>query len=332
MAKQSPRTTAKKTTSKKANTRGTKSANRTAAKSVTKDTTAAAATTPETRSRRFGNLKGRVKLRRGNLAAMRTRSSKTERVIGASSLNTLHKILGVLLLLEAIALLVLSTKALVPVTINYLALDTLASQGGEGNVLSTAVRHLFDVNIAYLTAAMLLTFAVSHLLAATALRKKFEGSLNAKANRGRWLTYAIGFSLAVVLIALLSGIRDLQSLLLIVVLLCVGYALSAVTELNGYVRSRASYIIGQVAFVTVWLVILLYLVAAAINDGHVPAYIFPWLFLTSALLIAEVTNPYRFKQQADVGTNYLAAERRYMIMSFIAVTAIAAQVFAGTLR
>lgn len=240
----------------------------------------------------------------------------------------LHFVQGVLVL-------ILSGTNSLPVNTNYLTLDSLASQSGNP-VLVTASRHLFDINLAYLVAAFFFMSAIAHLVVATVYRKTYEANLQKGINKARWFEYAVSASTMMVGIAMLSGVYDFSSLVMI-------FALTATMNLMGLVmevwnqKTKAvnwlSYWIGCFAGIIPWIVFGIYVYGARVyGGGDIPTFVY-WIYVSMFLFFfsfaLNMVLQYRKKGK---WADYLYGERVYMILSLVAKSALAWQVFFGSLR
>jgi hypothetical protein len=304
MAKQTTKTTAKKNTTKKA----------APAKSAAKKPASAAAA---------NRTKGVSKLFSRNTPRRNTSGDLTP-----ATLLGWNKILALLYLVQGGLILLLSTTQHIPVFANYLAADPLATGTKLAGV--TAVEHLFDVNVAYLVAAICFVFAVAHALAGTVLKKRYQNALSAAGSSWRWGTYAVGFGGVMVLIALLCGVRDIASLILVFGLTLTASVAAGVAERVG--TRGAVQTVGFLAYGLAWLALAVYLVNAAIYNGNVSGFVY-WLFVSTLVLTFMLALTLRVQQLGrGQWANYLFAERRYLLLSFITVTAVVWQVFVGLLQ
>jgi hypothetical protein len=105
-------------------------------------------------------------------------------------------------------MLALATAFALPVPSAFLAYDRAAGE------LFPDPRTLFELRIAPLVAAFLLLSAAAHWSLATFGRRWYEEELRRGMNRARWLEYSLSSSVIVV-IAMLVGIYDVASLLLL---------------------------------------------------------------------------------------------------------------------
>lgn len=253
-----------------------------------------------------------------------------------ASLHTWNAWLAVLHAVQGAAILILGTTHLFPVQTSYLTLDPVSTELANKPVLVTATQHLFDINLAYMVAVFFFISALAHAVVATVGRKQYEADLGNKQNRFRWFEYAVSASIMMVAIAVLSGVADLSTLLLI-------FGLDAVMNLLGLAMERynqgkakpnwLAFTIGCVAGIVPWVVIGVYLWGAtAYGAGGIPTFVY-WIYGSMFVLFASfAVNMYLQYKKVGQWGNYLYGERMYMILSLVAKTVLAWQVFAGALR
>jgi hypothetical protein len=94
----------------------------------------------------------------------------------------------------------------------------------------------------------------------------------------------------------------------------------------------ANYLIGVISGLIPWLVILIYVWSAHVYGSGVPGFVY-WICGSLFILFSSfVISTYLQYKKLGHWSTYLYGERAYIILSFIAKTALAWQVFAGTLR
>lgn len=243
---------------------------------------------------------------------------------------------SIFLAIEGIVVLVLSKQVTWPVTTNYLTVDELATKSNGSPVLVTATKPLFDLNLGYIVAAFLLLSSLALAIVATVYRKRYEADLAKGINRARWFEYSVTASLMMVGIGLLSGITDLSSLIMIFALIAVMNLCGLVMEVVNQGRKQPnwlSYIVGCIAGIIPWVVFVIYVWGATVyGGGDVPSFVY-WIYL-SIFLFFNCFAIVMYKQYKGKGkwADYLYGERAYIILSVVAKSALAWQVFAGTLR
>lgn len=230
---------------------------------------------------------------------------------------------------------ILAGSSSLPITTNYLTIDSLLS--GEGApVLVSGTTEVVSINLAYLMVAFLLMSAVAHLIIATVYRNRYEAGLKKGINKARWIEYSFSASTMMVAIALLSGIYDLSSLIMIFTLVAVMNLTGLAMELWNQTTKKVnwfSYVIGCIAGIVPWIVFLIYVWGANVyGAGEIPAFVY-WIYLSIFIFFNSfAVNMYLQYARKGKWVDYLYGEKVYMILSLVAKSALAWQVFAGTLR
>lgn len=237
--------------------------------------------------------------------------------------------------IQFVAMLALSlgvaTVVTTPVVSSYLAFDPVA------RTLVPAQRVLFDLPIGPAVAVFFLMSAIAHALLAVPARAWYDRSLARGQNPARWVEYAFSSSVMIVVIATLVGIREIGTLIAI-------FGVNAAMNLFGWSMEAANegrsrpqwlhFIFGCVAGITPWVVIFVALATAATTQDAtaIPGFviaIFISLFITFNVFAVNMVLQYR---KVGRWRDYLYGERAYMILSLVAKSLLAWQVWAGTLR
>ncbi len=252
------------------------------------------------------------------------------RAISVSKLRRLNLIAAALHAVQGVLILALSTKFSLPVTANYLAFDQTTQS------LNPASRVLFDLPLAYLVAAFFFMSAVAHLLIATVWRRGYERDLASGLNRARWFEYALSASTMMVAISMLVGIYSLGELLAIFVLVAVMNLCGLVMEIHNQTTKRTSwvsFIVGCIAGIAPWIVVAVYFWASsAYGGGNIPNFVY-WIYVSIFVFFnCFAINMYLQYRKVGKWADYLYGERSYIILSLVAKSALAWQVFGGTLR
>lgn len=218
-----------------------------------------------------------------------------------------------------------------PVVSSYLTFDPATS------TLVPATRSVFDLPIGPAVALFFLISSIAHFTLAFPARRWYERSLARGQNPARWIEYAFSSSVMIVVIATLSGIREVGTLIAI-------FGANAAMNLFGWSMEAANegrdrpqwlhYVFGCIAGAVPWVVITVALVTAATQPGAaaIPGFviaIFVSLFVSFNVFAINMILQYR---KVGRWRDYLYGERVYMFLSLFAKTILAWQVFAGTLR
>jgi len=236
---------------------------------------------------------------------------------------------------QAVAVIVLSRATQFPVTTNYLTTDPVASSDSDP-VLVSATRTLFDVNLAYVVAAFFIMSAIAHLVIATVYRNRYEAGLKQGINKARWIEYGFSASTMMVGIAMLSGVSDISTLVLIFVATMVMNLLGLVMELHNQLTSKTnwtSFIVGSISGIAPWIAVGAYLAGAnQYGEGDIPSFVY-WIYASIFVFFSSFAlNMYLQYKKTGRWADYLYGERVYMILSLVAKSALAWQVFVGALR
>ncbi len=234
--------------------------------------------------------------------------------------------MGALHLVQGVAMLALASAFSLPVTSSFLRMDTVTDK------LVAVPDELVRVRIGPLVAGFLFLSAVAHAaLASPWLHRRYERSVARGINPARWIEYSLSSSLMMVVIAMLVGIYDLAGLLLIFALNATMILFGWLMELHNQTTARTNWTafwFGSFAGAVPWIAVAIYLAGAADPPGFVYG-IFASLFVFFNVFAVNMLLQYR---RVGRWRDYLYGERVYMLLSLFAKSALAWQVFAGTLQ
>jgi len=249
--------------------------------------------------------------------------------ITETKLRKFNIIAGFLHLLQGIAVVVLSKDFILPISGTYLSLNP-ATQ-----TLEPTTKVLFDLSLPLLIAIFLFLSAAAHFLIATIYNKQYNIHLSRGINIARWIEYSLSASIMIVGIALLVGIYDAMSLVMLFGLVGIMNLLGLVMEVHNQTTKKTnwlSYWIGCIAGITPWVVVAFTLWLGSDNGSSAPTFVY-WIFV-SIFLFFNTFAINMALQYNKVGPwkDYLYGELVYIILSLVAKSLLAWQVFAGTLR
>ena len=231
--------------------------------------------------------------------------------------------LAVLHLVQAVAIVFIASDFAITVTSSFPA-------GPPGSEVPPPDA-LFDVRIGWAIAVFLGLAALDHLLTATAVRGTYEADLRRGINRFRWVEYSFSATLMVVLIAFYFAITDITAVIAIaganVGMILFGW----IQELmNPPGRSRTTMLpfwFGTLIGLAPWAAMTVNLVGAEeIPNFVIGIYVSLFVFFMSFGLN-------QWLQYRGVGPwkDYAFGEKAYLVLSLAAKSALAWQIFGGSL-
>ena len=242
----------------------------------------------------------------------------------ASSLRRWNVGIGLLHAIQGVAVLALATAFALPVTATFME--------GPPGTPPGAPTTLFEVSVAWGVALFLFLSAGFHwLVAAPGAFERYRSGLAAEHNYFRWTEYSLSSSVMIVLIAMLTGITDIAALIAI-------FAANAAMILFGAVQERYErpggslwpFWMGCIVGIAPWLAVGVYLWSPG-SAAEPPAFVYA--IFVSLFIFFNIFALNMWLQYRRVGRwrSYIFGERTYIMLSLIAKSALAWQVFAGTL-
>lgn len=249
--------------------------------------------------------------------------------ITTQSLQKFNLTMGLLHLAQGIIILILSKVFTLPISGSFLKFNAFSQ------TLEPTTTVLFNLSLPILIAIFFFLSATFHFVIATICNKRYNKDLSLGMNKFRWIEYSISASIMMVAIALLVGVYDAMSLIMIFALTSVMNIMGLVMEVHNQTTQKTnwlSYWIGCVAGAIPWIVIAFYFWLGADNGSKAPDFVY-WIFV-SIFIFFNCFAVNMVLQYKKIGPwkNYIYGERAYIILSLVAKSLLAWQVFAGTLR
>ncbi len=234
---------------------------------------------------------------------------------------------GILHLASLIAILMLSNNFSLPVTATYMT-------GPPGSTFTNPIL-LFSNNVSYTIALFLGLSAFFHFLVASKkVFPKYSAGLKQNKNIFRWVEYSFSSSLMIFLIAQLNGISDYAALLAIF-----GVNLSMI--LFGWLQEKFTtpgdgqwlpFIFGCIAGIIPWLIIVVQLASPRGPAGTTaPAFVYAIVISLFAFFNCFALVQYKQYRAKGKWAYYIRGEKAYIVLSFVAKSLLAWQIFAATL-
>lgn len=203
---------------------------------------------------------------------------------------------------------------------------------------------LVDIPLAYVIASFLFMSALAHFAMGWPLRDRYETWLARGMNPIRWVEYSFSATTMIVAIAYISYIEDFPALVAIaganVAMILFGWSMEAANE--GRLERGAKvdwkhFIFGSIVGLVPWVAIFSIVAAFSAQEGlpadaSIPAFVYViivTLFVSFNIFAITMVLQYR---RIGRWRDYLTGEKTYMIMSLVAKSLLAWEVFSGTLR
>jgi len=246
-------------------------------------------------------------------------------------LRTYNLFMGGLHLIQAIGIFVLSNDFSLPITTSFLNFNP--DTGRLWPVTSTVINLPFGSMVAL----FLLLSAIAHFtVSAPGVFNWYTRNLGKGINYARWYEYSLSASVMIVLIGMLCGVYDSAALLMAFALTAVMNLCGLIMEVHNQVTEKTnwtSYVVGSIAGVVPWAAIAIYFFGSlATAEDTVPTFVYfivPTLFVFFFSFALNMVLQYK---KVGPWRDYLFGEKAYILLSLVAKSALAWQVFAGTLR
>lgn len=235
---------------------------------------------------------------------------------------------AILHLASGIAMVALSTDMKVPVMTSFLRFSP------QTQSLVPDQKTWFQLPLGILVASFLFISAIAHLIIATGYNKKYNAGLEKGINKARWVEYSFSSSVMIVIISMLVGIYDASALIPILFVNAAMILFGWMMELQNQTTKKTdwtSFVFGCIAGIAPWLAIGLYLWSPG-SESNPPTFVY-WIFF-SIFIFFNIFALNQYLQYKKVGKwqEYIYGEKAYIVLSFVAKSLLAWQVFAGTLR
>lgn len=247
-----------------------------------------------------------------------------------NNLRILNLIMGLFHFLQGILMLILSNDFELPIVGNFLQFDVLTQK------LVPMPETIVDLPIGPMVALFLFMSAAAHfILTLPKVYDWYTKKIKKGMNPARWYEYAFSSSLMVVLIAMLAGIYDIAAIVTMFTLNAMMILFGLMMELHNQTTKKtdwSSFIFGCIAGAVPWVAIAIYLFGSGEGDYKAPDFVY-WIFFSIFLFFNSFAiNMYLQYKKVGKWKDYTFGEKMYILLSLIAKSALAWQVFGGTLR
>jgi len=247
-----------------------------------------------------------------------------------TGLRRFNLVMGFLHLAQGIFMIAISNATTFPIYTNFLRFDPAKMTLVPNPILA------YNLRFGPAVAVFLLLSALAHFALSTFGYKWYVAKLKSGMNPARFYEYALSSSLMIVLIGMLVGVSDLGALILMFGVNAMMNLFGIVMELhNQYTKKTdwTAYIYGCLAGIFPWIVIFLYFYGSlGSSDAKPPAFVYaivPTIFVFFSIFAVNMVLQYK---KVGPWKDYLFGERMYIVLSLLAKTALAWQIWVGTLR
>jgi hypothetical protein len=260
-------------------------------------------------------------------------STSMDRVSASEStfagLRRFNLVMGFLHLVQGILLIALSNDTTYPIFTNFLRFNAETSSLVPDPTLA------YELRFGPAVAVFLLISAAAHFALATFGYRWYVENLKKGMNPARFYEYALSSSLMIVLIGMLVGLYDLGGLILIFGLNAAMNLFGILMEMHNQYTEKTNwtaFIYGSISGFLPWVVIVMYFLGSlSSSEAKPPAFVYaiiPTIFVFFNIFAVNMLLQYK---KVGRWKDYLFGERVYIILSLTAKTALAWQIFAGTL-
>ncbi len=233
-------------------------------------------------------------------------------------------VMGFVHAVQGVLVLVLANDFALPATATFLE--------GPPGAGATSLDTLFEVRVAWGVALFLFLSAFFHwLIISPPFYSRYQRGLEQHRNHFRWVEYSLSASVMIVLIAMLTGIGDIAALIAL-------FGVNASMIFFGAVQEKyeepggslVPFWLGSLAGIVPWIAIGVYLFSPT-TDASPPGFVYGIFISLFVFFNSFAINQWLQYRQVGKWRDYLYGERAYIVLSLLAKSALAWQVFGGTL-
>ncbi|MFW5690894.1 MAG: heliorhodopsin HeR [Chloroflexota bacterium] len=249
------------------------------------------------------------------------------------NLRIFNGVMSVIHFIQAVLMVVLSNDFTVSPTTQFLEFDPEAPVGER---IMQTIDPAFDVQLGPAIALFLFISATAHFLIAGPFFRQYVDQLRQEVNFYRWYEYSVSASIMIVAIAMLSGVTDIPFIITL-------FALNAAMIFFGHDMESMNrftpdthwtpFIFGCIVGIVPWIAIGMYFFGS-LNNAEATIPDFVYAIFASIFVFFNIFALNQFLQYKQIGPwkRYINGEYVYIILSLVAKSALAWQVFSGTLQ
>lgn len=247
-----------------------------------------------------------------------------------AKLRRFNALMGVFHFVQGVLMLALSNDFTVPINTSFLKYDEATES------LVSNPQTAFELPLGPVIASFLFMSALAHfLVAAPGINGWYVRNLKKGVNYARWIEYSFSSSVMIVAIATLFGMYDIAGLLVLFALNATMILFGWMMELHNQTTPKTdwtAFIFGSLAGIVPWIAVGIYFVGSVTSGENVPNFVYA--IYISLFIFFNIFAVNMVLQYKKVGRwqDYLYGERTYIVLSLVAKSLLAWQVFFGTLQ
>ncbi len=225
---------------------------------------------------------------------------------------------------QAVVVLLLATR--------FAIIVTSAFPKGEPGSPIPAGTTLFEVRIGWAVALFLAMAGLDHLLTATIGRTVYERDLRRGINRFRWVEYSFSATLMIVLIGFYSGITSINAVLAVIganaAMILFGWLQELMNPPGRTSTTMMPFWFGALVGIAPWISIATNIIG---SGSSVPGFVYGIVVAQFVFFFSFGVN--QWLQYRGIGrwADYGFGEKTYLVLSLVAKSVLAWQIFAGSL-
>ena len=228
---------------------------------------------------------------------------------------------------QGIAILALATAFTLPVIIPFMS-------GPPGSPIG-GFEPVWELPLATFVAIFLFLAALDHLICALpGTNARYIRNLERGTNPFRWWEYSVSASLMMVLIAMITGVADLSALIAIfganAAMILFGLAMEQRNPVGTERVDWRPFIYGCVVGAFPWIAVGVVLVRTQMENG-VPGFVYGIYFSLLVLFFSFALNMWAHYARKGRFASVVSSERADLVLSLVAKSLLAWQVFASAL-
>lgn len=241
----------------------------------------------------------------------------------------------ILFVLQMFGILILSSPNSIPIYVNHLSVNPIASSVTGSQVLSYSSSKIFQVSLVALIEILLFVSILIYFLQMSVYKKNYYQDLRLGSLRFRWIEYGLSIGLAMIIFGIVYGIYDVASLLMI-------FVFTIISSITGYILLGQRTLKNPNRGILLWSGIvcslippamsLLYLIYSQVyGNTKVNAYVY-WLGVVTLVYLALFWN--KIYSQISNGRKFdlIKSEKVYLVSNLAFKTLFVWLVFSGLLH